>query len=145
MKFNFNLESTNWNFYTEKSFSWKNIIFIYPKDMTPWCTIECQNFRDFSKDFEKIWVKIFWLSKEWIKSHNKFIDKEKLNFPLISDTEKIFIWKIWAIKMKNMFWKQVQGTERCTFIILDWKIIKEFRNVKVEWHVKEVLEFCKNN
>ena len=116
------------------------ILFFYPKDHTPGCTIENQNFRDAKTKFDVIGAKLFGISRDPISSHKKFIDKHDLNFPLISDSNEKLCRKFDVIKEKNMYGKKVMGIERSTFIFDSNKqLIKVWRKVKVAHHVNEVL------
>jgi peroxiredoxin Q/BCP len=116
------------------------ILFFYPKDHTPGCTIENQNFRDAKTEFDMIGAKLFGISRDPISSHKKFIDKHDLNFPLISDSDEKLCRKFDVIKEKNMYGKKVMGIERSTFIFDSNKqLIKVWRKVKVADHVNEVL------
>jgi len=118
------------------------ILFFYPKDHTPGCTIENQNFRDAKTKFDVIGAKLFGISRDPISSHKKFIDKHDLNFPLISDSDEKLCKKFDVIKEKNMYGKKVMGIERSTFIFDSNKqLIKVWRKVKVTNHVNQVLAF----
>lgn len=139
----FSLPASDWKTYTEKDLWEKVLLFLYPKDMTPWCTTENQCFRDLKWEFEKVWFSIFWLSFDSLKRHEKFTEKENLNFPLISDEEKELISALWAWVEKSMYWRKYMWTDRSTFVVVNWEIVKEWRKVKVKWHVEEVLEVCK--
>ena len=116
------------------------VLYFYPRDSTPGCTNEGIDFTNLYQDFKKKNVEIFGISRDSIKSHEKF--KEKYNFPfeLLSDSEEIACSLFDVIKMKNMYGKQVQGIERSTFLI-DSKgmLIKEWRGLKVPGHAEEVL------
>jgi peroxiredoxin Q/BCP len=118
------------------------ILFFYPKDLTPGCTIENQNFRDAKTKFDMIGAMLFGISRDPIGSHKKFIDKHDLNFPLISDSDEKLCRKFDVIKEKNMYGKKVMGIERSTFIFDSNKqLIKMWRKVKVTNHVNQVLAF----
>ena len=122
----------------------KLVIYFYPKDNTPGCTTEGQEFRDAYGDFEKLGCDIVGISRDSIKMHEGF--KTKMNFPfeLLSDTDESVCKLFNVIKMKNMYGKQVRGIERSTFVLDDRQILRrEWRGVKVAGHVQEVLEFVK--
>ncbi len=145
MKFpSFSLPASDGKIYTEKNFS-KGIfvLYLYPKDLTPGCTIEAQNFRDLKNDFAKIGVKIFGLSKDSPASHDKFCMQESLNFPLLSDENTKLIKALGAWQEKSMYGKKYIGVDRSTFVIQDGEIKKEWRSVSVTDHAEEVLVFCK--
>jgi len=131
---------------SETNFSLKNylgklvILYFYPRDSTPGCTNEGIDFTNLYQDFKKKNVEIFGISRDSIKSHEKF--KEKYNFPfeLLSDSEEIACSLFDVIKLKNMYGKQVQGIERSTFLIdTEGKLINEWRGLKVPGHAEEVL------
>ncbi len=121
----------------------KYVLYLYPKDMTSGCTLESQTFRDHQQSFKDLGFQILGLSKDDLKSHAKFIEKESLNFPLLSDESTEFIQKLEAWKEKSMYGKKYFGIERSTFVIIDGKIKQAWRKVKVPGHVEEVLEVCK--
>ncbi len=137
----FSLPASDGKTYSDKDFSKGTfVLYIYPKDMTSGCTLEAQNFRDAQKEFEKLGVKVFGLSKDPIKSHEKFCEKESLNFPLISDESTELIQALGAWKEKSMYGRKYWGAERSTFLIKDGKIIKEWRKVSVTGHVEDVIK-----
>ncbi len=120
----------------------KNVVlYFYPKDDTPGCTIEAQDFTKNIKKFEKLDTVVLGVSKDSIKSHCQFIDKYNINFHLISDEEGELCSKYEVLKEKSMFGKKYLGIDRSTFII-DKKgnIAKIWNSVKVNGHVDEVLK-----
>lgn len=118
------------------------IIYFYPKDKTSGCTIESQDFRDFKNKFAKKNCKIVGVSRDSIKSHKSFIEKESLNFPLLSDPDETMCNAYGVMKEKSMYGKKYMGIERSTFLIgPDGSLIKEWRGVKVPGHVEEVYDF----
>ena len=118
------------------------IIYFYPKDKTSGCTLESQDFRDYKAKFAKKNCKIVGVSRDSIKSHSSFIEKESLNFPLISDPDETMCNAYGVMKEKSMYGKKYMGIERSTFIVdPDGKLIKEWRGVKVPGHVEEVYNF----
>ena len=121
----------------------KYVLYLYPKDMTSGCTLESQDFRDHQADFAELGFQILGLSKDSLASHDKFIKKEDLNFPLLSDESTEFIQKLEAWKEKSMYGKKYFGIDRSTFVFIDGEIVQEWRKVKVPGHVEEVLEVCK--
>ncbi len=124
--------------YAGKSF----VLYFYPKDNTPGCTTESIAFRDLYSEFQAAGVEVFGLSRDSLRSHENFKSKLELPFELISDPEEIICSQFDVMKMKNMYGKQVRGIERSTFLIDgNSKIVKEWRAVKVNGHVNEVLEF----
>ena len=120
------------------------ILYFYPKDNTPGCTTQGQNFRDHYQEFQDANTEIFGISRESIRSHNNFINKHEFPFDLISDPEEILCNAFDVIKEKNMYGKKYMGIERSTFIFdTDGKLIHEVRKVKVKTHVDEMREFIK--
>ena len=120
----------------------KNVVlYFYPKDSTPGCTTEGQNFRDLKRKFTKANTVIFGLSRESIKSHENFKKKEKFNFDLISDPDEKICKQYDVIKEKSMYGRKYMGVERSTFLIdSKGKLVREWRKVKVTGHAEEVLE-----
>jgi peroxiredoxin Q/BCP len=116
------------------------VIYFYPKDSTPGCTTQGIQFRDAYADFQQRDTEIFGISRDSIKSHENFKAKFTFPFELLSDSEELACSLFGVIKMKNMYGKQVRGIERSTFVIdKNGILIKEWRGVKVEGHVAEVL------
>ncbi len=120
------------------------IIYFYPKDNTPGCTQEGENFRDLYKEFKKIKTEIYGVSRESLKSHEGF--KEKFNYPfeLISDPDESLCKLFDVMKEKSMYGRKYMGIERSTFLInKEGKLSAEWRKVKVPGHAEEVLEAAK--
>ncbi|SEN64213.1 peroxiredoxin [Nitrosomonas marina] len=143
---NFKLPSTgSKTFSLSESTAGKHlVVYFYPKDDTPGCTVEGENFRDKYPDFIQLNCEVVGISRDSIQSHEKF--KEKMNFPfeLLSDSDETVCKQFDVIKMKNMYGKQVRGIERSTFVIDAKGILrKEWRGVKVPGHVEEVLDFVR--
>lgn len=122
------------------------VLYFYPKDDTPGCTKEACEFRDNVKAIEKIDAVVLGVSPDNVDSHNKFIQKFKLPFLLLSDEDKA-ISKAYAVWIKkSMYGREYMGVARSTFIIgKDGKIEKIFEKVKPEGHAEEVLEYLKAN
>ena len=117
------------------------VIYFYPKDKTSGCTIESQDFRDHNKKFKAKNCAIVGVSRDSIKSHKSFQEKESLNFPLISDPDEKMCNAYGVMKEKSMYGRKYMGIERSTFLISpDGKIIKEWRGVKVPGHVEDVYQ-----
>tara|TARA_S200000501_G_C20729476_1_gene702152 strand:- start:372 stop:833 length:462 start_codon:yes stop_codon:yes gene_type:complete len=131
---------------TNKDFEDKNlIIFFYPKDNTPGCTLEGQDFRDNYKEFTKLNVEIIGVSRDSIKSHENFKDKQNFPFQLLSDPDEIMCKSFDVMREKSMYGKKYIGVDRSTFLVSSTGLIaKEWRSVKVKGHVLEVLEAVKN-
>ncbi len=118
------------------------VLYFYPKDDTPGCTVEACGFRDKIKEVRKKGAVVLGISPDVVKSHDKFIEKFKLPFLLLSDEEKKVCndYGVWV--KKSMYGKEYMGVARTTFIIgKDGRIEKIFEKVKPEGHTEEVLEF----
>ncbi len=121
------------------------VLYFYPKDDTPGCTLEGQQFGDRHKAFQQAGVMVFGVSRDTVASHEKF--KAKMNFPfdLLSDSNEDMCRIFDVIKEKNMYDKKVMGIQRSTFIInRDGSIAREWRGVKVDGHALEVLSVVKS-
>jgi len=120
----------------------KLVIYFYPKDDTPGCTTEGQDFRDNWQAFAEKNCVVVGVSRDSIASHENFKEKMQFPFELLSDEDEKVCKLFEVIKMKNMYGKQVLGIERSTFVIDAQGILrKEWRGVKVAGHVQEVLDF----
>lgn len=119
----------------------KNVVlYFYPKDNTPGCTTEGQDFRDQYEEFRKLNTEIFGISRDSLKSHDGFKNKERLPFDLISDDDEQLCKLFDVIKEKTLYGKKYLGIDRSTFILDPEGIVrKEFRSVKVDGHVSAVL------
>ena len=121
------------------------VLYFYPKDDTPGCTLETKDFNSLLAKFKKAKCEVFGISKDSLDSHKKFKEKYKVKFELISDEEKSSIkaYKTWG--KKKFMGKEFMGQIRSTFLIKDNKILNEWRNVRVKDHAKEVLNFLIKN
>lgn len=120
------------------------VIYFYPKDATPGCTTQGMQFRDYYQEFQANNCEIVGISRDSLKSHENFKAKFNLPFELLADTEELACNLFNVMKMKNMYGKQVRGIERSTFVIdSNGNLAREWRGVKVEGHVPEVLQFIK--
>lgn len=128
-----------------KQLKGKNVVlYFYPKDSTPGCTTEGQNFRDLYPEFQKHDTEILGVSRDGIKAHENFKTKQDFPFELLSDKEETLCQLFDVIKEKNMYGKKVMGIERSTFLIDAKGVLRrEWRKVKVKGHVDEVLEAVK--
>ena len=142
---NFKLPSTNKeNYELRNSLGRYVVIYFYPKDDTPGCTIETNDFNKLLSKFKKLECDIYGISKDNLKSHNKFREKYKVQFDLLADEELKVIkkYKVWG--KKKFMGKEFMGVIRSTFLIdKNGKIIKIWDNVKVKDHALEVLETLK--
>lgn len=122
------------------------VLYFYPKDMTPGCTTEACDFRDYHGDFAKLETVVLGISPDDVKSHDKFIARHELPFPLLADTDHQVAeaYGVWVLK--KMYGREYMGIERSTFVI-DPKgnIAKVWSKVKVKDHVQEVLAFIREN
>jgi peroxiredoxin Q/BCP len=123
----------------------KLVIYFYPKDMTSGCTRESQDFRDLYSAFRKAGVDIVGVSRDSVKSHDKFTEKEKLPFPLLSDEDERLCKLFDVIHEKSLYGRKYLGIERSTFLLDGTGILRrEWRKVKVPGHAEEVLEAAKS-
>ncbi len=141
----FNAESTGDKKIRLKDLRGSNVvIYFYPKDATPGCTLEGQDFRDLHGRFKRQKTVILGVSRDSIASHEKFRDKQNFPFDLLSDPDEKLCKQFDVIKEKNMYGRKVMGIERSTFLIdADGKLRGEWRKVKVKGHAEEVLEAAK--
>ena len=143
---NFTLPSTAKNNYSLKnSIGSYVVLYFYPKDNTPGCTIETNDFNKLYSKFKKLNCEIYGISKDSIKSHEKFRDKYKIKFELLADEELKVLkkYKVWG--KKKFMGREFMGTIRSTYLIgKKGEIIKVWENVKVKDHAKEVLETLSN-
>lgn len=118
-----------------------HVVFFYPRDNTPGCTTESQDFSALKSDFEAIGVSIIGVSKDSLKSHDKFVEKKDLTVPLASDEEADASEQFGVWVEKNMYGKKYMGIERSTFLIAaDGTILEAWRKVKVKGHAQAVLD-----
>jgi peroxiredoxin Q/BCP len=121
------------------------VLFFYPRDNTPGCTIENQDFAKLNSEFDKLGYLVIGVSRDSIKSHCKFAEKFALPFMLLADEDETVCNLFNVMKDKNMYGKKVRGIERSTFIIDTKKnIVKEWRKVSVDDHAQSVLNFIKS-
>ena len=143
---NFTLASTNNTNYSLKNSIGKYVIlYFYPKDDTPGCTIETIDFNKLLSKFKKLDCEIYGISKDSIKSHQKFKNKYKIKFDLLADEEVKVLkkYKVWG--KKKFMGREFMGTIRTTFLIdKTGKILKVWNNVKVKDHAQEVLKTLEN-
>ncbi len=122
----------------------KVVLYFYPKDNTPGCTKEGQDFRDHFEEFGKAGAVILGVSRDGIKAHENFKAKQAFPFDLLSDKEETLCRLFDVIKEKNLYGKKVMGIERSTFLIDEQGVLRrEWRKVKVPGHVEEVLAAVK--
>lgn len=138
----FTLPATGEQEISLSDFKGKNVvIYFYPKDSTPGCTREGQDFSDNIAKFRRNKTVVLGVSRDSIKSHENFKAKQDFPFELISDKDEELCKIFDVIKMKNMYGKKVRGIERSTFLINNKGVLKqEWRKVKVDGHIDEVLD-----
>ena len=121
------------------------VIYFYPKDATPGCTTEGQDFRDLHAKFKRQKTVILGVSRDSVASHEKFKAKQEFPFDLLSDPEEKLCKQFDVIKEKSLYGRKFMGIERSTFLIDDnGKLRKEWRKVRVKGHADEVLDAVKN-
>ena len=120
------------------------VLYFYPKDSTPGCTTEAQQFRDLHDEFVQAGCVIAGVSRDSVKSHENFKAKQNLPFTLISDADETLCTQFAVIKEKKLYGKLVRGIERSTFVIDGQGVLRhEWRGVKAPGHAQEVLDFIK--
>ncbi|MHA3114852.1 peroxiredoxin [Acinetobacter sp. ANC 4635] len=119
------------------------IVYFYPKDSTPGCTTQAIDFSCIQDQFTEQGATIFGVSRDSVKSHQNFTEKQALKINLISDKEEVLCQHFDVIKEKNMYGKKVMGIERSTFIFHNGKLVKEYRKVKAAGHAEQVLAYLK--
>ena len=119
----------------------KVVLYFYPKDMTPGCTVQAEGMRDSMNDLESKGIVVLGVSVDDVKSHKKFVEKHNLNFPLLADTDKKVVEEYGVWKEKSMFGKKYMGIQRDTFLIdEEGKLIQHFTKVNPLKHAGQVLE-----
>ena len=142
----FELASTgNKTFKLSASLGSPLVLYFYPKDNTPGCTTEGEQFRDLHAQFARLGCAVYGVSRDSIKSHEGFKAKMGFPFDLLSDPDEAVCALFGVMKMKNMYGRQVRGIERSTFVI-DGRgtVRRQWRAVKVPGHAQEVLEFVRS-
>lgn len=122
----------------------KVVLYFYPKDNTPGCTTEGADFRTRYKEFRRAGCELFGISRDSLASHERFKEKMKFPFELLSDPDEAVCKQFGVMKLKHMYGKQVRGIERSTFVVDEKGVLaREWRGVKVPGHIQEVLNFVK--
>jgi peroxiredoxin Q/BCP len=142
---NFTLPATGGKDISLKDLAGKKVVlYFYPKDSTPGCTTEGQDFRDAKARFTRQNTVILGVSRDSIKRHENFKAKQNFNFDLLSDEDESLCKQFDVIKLKKLYGKEYMGIDRSTFLIAeDGVLLEEWRGVKVKGHVDEVLTACK--
>ncbi len=121
------------------------VLYFYPKDSTPGCTLEGRGFRDRIAAFSRTKTKIFGVSRDGLSAHDRFKQKQKFPFDLLSDADEAACKIFGVLKLKSLFGKKYRGIERSTFVIDEKGVLRrEWRKVKVPGHVEEVLAAVKS-
>ena len=116
------------------------LLYFYPKDQTPGCTIEAETFRDHMDDFKDVGVVVLGMSPDSVESHKKFAEKKKLNFPLLADIDHKVAEKYGVWIEKSMYGRKYMGIERDSFLInKKGVVVKQYQKVKPEEHPEEIL------
>lgn len=141
----FKLPATNDLTFKLSDYKGRNLVlYFYPRDATPGCTREGQDFRDNMTKFKRRNTVVFGISRDKMSSHEKFKNKQSFNFELLSDEDETVCQLFDVIKMKNMYGKKVRGIERSTFLIdSQGKLYQEWRKVKVDGHIDQLLDAIK--
>lgn len=142
----FSLPATGGRILGLKDYQGKNlVIYFYPKDSTPGCTTEGQEFRDLHGEFERLDTAVLGVSRDSVKSHENFKAKQGFPFELLSDADETLCRLFDVIREKNMYGKKVMGIERSTFLIDGKGVLRaEWRKVKAAGHAAEVLAAVKD-
>ena len=127
---------------TELTNEWL-VLYFYPKDSTPGCTTQAIGFSCLKDQFDALNCKIVGVSRDSVKAHQNFTEKQALTIDLISDKEEVLCKHFDVIKEKNMYGKQVMGIERSTFIFHNKQLVKSYRKVKAAGHAEQLLEDLK--
>ncbi len=118
------------------------VVFFYPKDNTPGCSTEAQQFRDLYQQFKEHDCEVVGISRDGLKSHENFKEKFTLPFELLSDQDETVCNLFGVMKQKNMYGKQVRGIERSTFVFdSNGALSREWRGLKADGHAQQVLDF----
>lgn len=142
---NFKAASSSGESFELKDYKGKKVvIYFYPKDSTPGCTTESIEFNESLAKFKKLNTEIVGVSRDSLKSHDKFICKYDLKFQLLSDEDESVCQLFDVIKEKTLYGKKFMGIERSTFVLdEDQKLVGEFRKVKAQGHAQQILDFIK--
>ena len=143
----FTLSANNGQTISLHQYRGKNVVlYFYPKDMTPGCTTEACDFRDYHPKFSQLNTVVLGISPDTVATHDKFAAKYELPFPLLADPdhEVAEAYGVWVLK--NMYGKEYMGIERSTFLIdKEGNIAQVWRKVKVAGHVQEVLQYIEEH
>ncbi len=143
---NFSLSATGDKIVSLEDFQGANlVIYFYPKDSTPGCTLEGQNFRDSYDEFKESGTAILGVSRDSLKAHENFRSRQNFPFDLLSDADEMLCGQFDVIHEKNMYGRKFMGIVRSTFLLDgDGVLQKEWRKVRVKGHVDEVLDAARS-
>jgi len=138
----FSLEDQDGKLHTLAQYRGKKVVlYFYPKDMTPGCTVQAEGMRDSMNDLEAKGIVVLGVSVDDVKSHKKFVEKHNLNFPLLADIDKKVVQEYGVWQDKSLFGKKYKGVQRDTFVIdEEGKLIKHFEKVNPLKHASQILE-----
>lgn len=140
------LDATGEVFKLEDLLGKRYLLYFYPKDATPGCTLQACSLRDSLDDFSKLGIEVYGISKDGVKSHQKFADKFSLNFNLLSDPDKKLLEAFGVLVEKSMFGKKYLGTSRSSFLIgTDGTVEHVWEDAKTKGHAEEVLEVIQSS
>jgi len=141
----FSAESTQGTINSQDLIGQPFVLYFYPRDNTPGCTNQANDFQAKLAEFDKLGVKIIGASRDSMSSHERFAAKYDLSFALISDPDETLCNLFDVMKDKNMYGRKVRGIERSTFLFdAEGKLVEEWRKVRVPGHVDAVFEACQN-
>lgn len=142
---NFSLEGSDGKTWSLEDFRGKYLVlYFYPKDNTPGCSLQALDFTELKDEFEKLGAVVVGVSRQGLKSHENFIEKKDLDLLLLSDPEGKVHESFDVLKNKKLYGKSFLGVERSTFIFNpEGKLVKEYRKVKASGHAQQVLEDLK--
>ena len=115
------------------------VLYFYPKDSTPGCTTQATDFSSLKEQFQALNTTVIGISRDSVKAHQNFTEKQALTINLISDKEEVLCQLFDVIKEKNMYGKTVMGIERSSFIFHQSQLVKEYRKVKAAGHAEQLL------
>lgn len=143
---NFSLRGSDGKTYTEADLATgKYVLYAYPKDMTPGCTIQAHHFESLTPDFAKLNVTIFGISADSETSHQTFCTQENISFVLLSDPEKSLLEPLGAWREKNLYGKKFMGIARSTYLIQDGNIVKTWKTARAKDNAQRVLDWWRQN
>lgn len=121
----------------------KTLLYFYPKDNTPGCTVENKDFSSLKQDFEQLGISLIWVSRDSIDAHKKFIDQQDLKIDLISDPDLQLHKQFGAYGEKNNYWKIVTWVIRSSFLLnSDGVILESWKNIRAKWHAERILKIA---